>query len=104
MQGFGSRLSCQQLPVGLLKALQVDVQAPGPLSPITQVLTLMLPLPHSWVSQHLLWSSMGLSLYLSLHTEMPNTTAGTQIFDRDDIVHYVLAIHLEPCLHMGISF
>lgn len=103
-QAFGSRLPCQQLPVGLLKALQVDMQAPGPPPPLTQVLILMVSLPPSWVPQHLLWSSMGLSLYLSLHIEKSNATVGTQIFDRDDIVHYVLATHLEPCLHAGLSF
>lgn len=79
------------------------MQAPGPPPPLRQVLTLMVSLPPSWVPQQLLWSSMGLSLYLNLHIEKSDTTVRTQIFDSDDIVHYVLATHLEPCPCMGMS-
>lgn len=94
-QGFGSKLPHQQLPVELLKALQVDLQAPGLPSPPTQVLTLTLALPHSQVSHQLLWSSMGLALYLNEHTEMSNTTAGTQTSNRgyDGTVFGIMPAH-----------
>lgn len=83
-------LFCWQLPVELLKALQVDMQAPSPTSAITHVLS-QTP-PH--IPQQLPWSSMGSGCI--------STT--TLALDRNDIIHYVVPIHLELCLHLSMSF
>lgn len=39
-----------------------------------------------------------------LHLNLQNEMSPTLVLDRNDIIHYVVPIHLELCLHLGMSF